>query len=177
MSAFNPWHDLELGKEAPEVVQCVIEISEGSNTKYELDKESGMIRLDRILFSPMFYPANYGFIPKTYCEDGDPLDVLVLCTNPLLPNTLLDARIIGVMAMIDGGEADDKLIAVANDDPNLKHINDLSDLPELRINQIRHFFEDYKKLEKKSVSITGFSEKSKAIEILKESIELYKKTF
>jgi len=173
----NPWHSISYGEDAPEVVRVIIEIPNESRAKYELDKETGMIKLDRVLFSSMRYPANYGFIPKTYCDDNDPLDALVLSSVDLYPNTLVDARVIGVMEMIDGGEQDDKIIAVANDDIEMVHINKLSDLPKHKLDYIRNFFEDYKKLEGKSVEVKGFHEKERAIEVVKESIELYNQTF
>lgn len=173
----HPWHDLTHGEDAPEIVNVMIEVTNGSSTKYELDKDSGLIKLDRVLFSPMYYPANYGFIPKTYCDDKDPLDCLVICSVDLMPGCLVDARVIGVMKMIDGGEGDDKLIAVADNDAGMAHIKDLSDLPEHKINQIRVFFQDYKKLEKKTVEVKEFEGKDVAQKLVMESIELYKENF
>jgi inorganic pyrophosphatase len=177
MAGLNLWHDLNFGEDASETVRAVIEIPKNSRTKYEIDKETGLLSLDRILFSSVMYPENYGFIPQTYCEDGDALDIIVLCSAQLAPLTLVDTKIIGVMKMIDGGETDDKLIAVAKGDPTLREIKDLSDLSELKIGELRTFFEDYKKLEKKHVEITGFFNREEAIKVLNDSIELYKKTF
>lgn len=174
---FNPWHSVSIGDDAPEVVQSIIEIPRGQRAKYELDKDSGMIRLDRILRSPMAYPTNYGFIPKTYCDDKDPLDILVICSEQLYPNTLVDARVIGVMQMIDGGEQDDKIIAVAAEDNNFAGINDLNDLPQQRLDEIKVFFEDYKKLEKKTVEVKEFFGRDKAIQIVQESITMYNDKF
>jgi inorganic pyrophosphatase len=173
----NAWHDISIGEEAPNKVNCVIEITKGSKGKYELDKESGMLMLDRVLYTPMTYPANYGFIPRTYCDDKDPLDALVLCQVDILPMALLEITPIGVMHMIDQGEGDDKIIAVASNDPSLKHIKDISDLPETTLNEIKLFFEDYKKLEKKEVQVSGFKGRETALEVIKESQELYAKNF
>ncbi len=136
-----------------------------------------MIRLDRFLFSAVHYPANYGFIPKTYCDDKDPLDVLVICEANLLPNTLVDARVIGMMSMIDGGEQDDKVIAVVDGDPMTANIKDLSDLPAHKVDEIKVFFEDYKKLEKKAVSVEGFVGREDAVKAVEESIQMYKDEF
>jgi len=173
----NPWHDIDTGKNAPEVVTGIVEIPKNSRAKYELDKETGMLMLDRMLYTPMSYPANYGFIPKTYCDDGDPLDILILCQEKLVPMCLVNCKVIGVMHMIDGGEMDDKIIAVADGDPSVKHINDLGDVPEYTLNEIRCFFEDYKKLEGKTVDVQDFKGKETALEVVKKSIEDYQKKF
>ena len=125
----NPWHEVSYGAEAPEVVTAIIEISKGSKAKYELDKETGMLRLDRVLFSAVHYPANYGFIPQTYCDNKDPLDILVISQIDVQPLCLVEAKVIGVMRMIDGGEADDKIIAVANNDVSVNYMSDISQLP------------------------------------------------
>ena len=169
----HPWHDVNLGKEAPAIVTAVIEIPKGSKVKYELDKESGLIKVDRILFSSVHYPANYGFVPQTYCEDKDPLDVLVLGQEPVVPLSLMRAKIIGVIRMQDQGEADDKLIAVHADDPEYCHINSINELPTHRMSEVRRFFEDYKALENKSVVIKDFLDQREALRILDESILLY----
>ncbi len=173
----NAWHSVSIGEDKPEVVQAIIEISKGSKGKFELDKDSGLIKLDRVLFSAVHYPTNYGFIPQTYCDDKDPLDILVLSTVDLPPLCLVEARVVGVMGMIDGGEGDDKIIAVAKGDPNMKHITELEDLPQHTLDEIRQFFEEYKKLEKKTVEVTGFEGKKRALEVVEESIALYQKTF
>ncbi len=173
----HPWHDVSIGDRAPEVVQSIIEIPRGSRAKYELDKESGMLVLDRVLFSSMRYPANYGFIPQTYCDDKDPLDILILSEIDLAPMCLLNAKVIGVMQMVDGGEKDDKIIAVAADDVTVNHIEDLDQMPPHLLKEIENFFEDYKKLENKEVSVEGFYGKEKALEIVKKSIEDYKGKF
>ena len=174
----NPWHSISIGENAPEVVQAIIEIPRGSKAKFEIDKSSNLIKLDRVLYSAVHYPQNYGLIPQTYCEDGDDLDVLVLCSEVLPPLCLVEVRVVGVMGMVDGGEADDKIIAVATKDPNVKHINDLSDIPQHTLDEIKQFFEEYKKLEKKKVvEVTGFGDKEKAIQVVKDSMKLFQETF
>jgi inorganic pyrophosphatase len=169
----HPWHDVDLGDEAPETVIAVIEIPKGSKLKYELDKKSGLIKVDRVLFSSVHYPANYGFIPQTYCEDHDPLDVLVLGQEPVAPLTLMRVKIIGVMRMQDQGEADDKLIAVHADDPEYSHYTSIYELPPHRMTEVKAFFEDYKVLEKKKVIVEKFLDRKEAVEILKESMASY----
>jgi inorganic pyrophosphatase len=169
----NPWHSIECGDNAPEVVNGIIEISKGSRAKYELDKETGLLKLDRVLRSAVFYPANYGFIPKTYCDDGDPLDILVLSSENILPMTLVEAKVIGAMKMIDGGEGDDKLIAVLTDDMSVAHFNDISELPEYTLKEIRQFFAEYKALENKKVEITDFVGAAAARDIMKQAMVDY----
>jgi inorganic pyrophosphatase len=173
----NPWHQVNIGDGAPEVVTAIIEITKNSKAKYELDKESGMLILDRVLFSAMRYPENYGFIPKTYCDDGDPLDVLVISQVGIVPMCLVEARVVGVMQMIDGGEMDDKIIAVAANDPSMADINDLADVPSYILKEIKVFFEDYKKLEKKVVEVKEFEGKEKALEIIRQSMVDYTEKF
>ena len=143
----NPWHKVSIGKETPAVVNGIIEIPKNTRAKYELDKESGMLLMDRVIFSSMHYPANYGFIPQTYCDDKDPLDIMILSQIDVVPMCIVSAKVIGVMRMIDGGEMDDKIIAVAEHDMSVNHMNDISDLPAHWIKELRNFFEDYKKLE------------------------------
>ncbi|MGB0391561.1 MAG: inorganic diphosphatase [Salibacteraceae bacterium] len=171
----NPWHDISAGKNAPEVVTGVIEIPKNSRAKYELEKDSGMLILDRVLYSAVYYPSNYGFIPKTYCDDGDPLDILVLSQIEIVPMCLVDAKVIGVMRMLDHGEADDKIIAVASNDMSVNHINDISDLPKHSLRELRAFFEDYKKLEDKEVVIEDFLGKKEAMKIIEQSFVDYDK--
>ncbi len=173
----NPWHDISYGKNAPEVVNSIIEISKGSKGKFELDKESGLIRLDRVLYSSVHYPANYGFIPQTYCDDNDPLDILVFSSIEIPKMCLIDAKVIGVMRMIDSGEMDDKIIAVAANDISVSYRNDISELPPHTTVEMRAFFEDYKNLEHKEVVVEEFFGREKAYEIINEAIELYDKTF
>lgn len=177
LTVLHPWHGAHYGENAPEIVNALIEIPQGSRAKYELDKPTGLLRLDRVIYSSFHYPANYGFIPQTLGEDKDPLDILVICSLPIQPLTLVEARVLGVMQMIDGGDADDKLIAVANNDPSVNYITSLDEMPRHFFNELRHFFEEYKRLENKSVKVEEFQDKTKAFEILKESIDLYKETY
>ena len=170
----NPWHDVTIGDNFPDIVNGIIEIPKGNRAKYELDKESGLLKLDRVLYSSIFYPANYGFIPKTYCDDNDPLDILVLSQVTIVPMCIVSAKVIGVMRMLDGGEHDDKIIAVAENDMSVNHFNDISELPPHFIKELRSFFEDYKKLEHKTVEVTEFQNSTIAKEIVKQSIEDYK---
>ena len=173
----NPWHDVAFGENAPNVVNGIIEIPKGNRAKYELDKDSGMLKLDRVLFSSVYYPANYGFIPRTYCDDNDPLDILVISQIDIVPMCIVSAKVIGVMRMIDGGEADDKIIAVAEGDPSVSHINDISELPQHFISELQSFFEDYKKLEHKTVKVEGFQNNELAREIVQTAISDYNLKF
>lgn len=177
MNNFNPWHNVNYGPQAPEIVNAVIEIPQNSKGKFELDKDSGLLKLDRVLFSSVHYPANYGFIPQTYCEDKDPLDILVITSIELPPLCLIEARVIGVMRMVDQGEADDKIIAVANNDMSVNHIENIEDLPPHTTIEMKRFFEDYKKLENKEVVVEKFFGKKEAMQIIQESIELYNKAW
>lgn len=169
----HPWHDVELGEEAPSILTAVIEVPMGSNVKYELDKKSGMIKVDRTLFSAVYYPANYGFFPQTYCDDKDPLDVLVLGKEALVPLCLVRVKPIGMMKMIDQGQLDDKVIAVQYDDQEFCHYDSIDELPPHILLQVQRFFEDYKILEKKAVKVEGFLSKEDALRVIKESIEAY----
>lgn len=170
----HPWHDVSPGESLPQTVTAVIEIPSGSRTKYEIDKISGLIRLDRILLSSMVYPANYGIIPQTYYSDGDPLDILVLCSESLVPLTLVRARIIGIMEMTDEDKKDHKIIAVAENDSSLEHIHDVENLPAYTINEIKNFFEEYKKLEGKTVQVFGFKNKKEAFACIDEALLMYR---
>jgi len=138
-----------------------------------MDKESGLLRLDRVLFSSVHYPANYGFIPQTYCDDMDPLDILVICSIDVVPMCIIEAKVIGAMEMIDGTERDDKIIAVAKNDMSVNYINNLSELPPHTLVELKRFFEDYKHLEHKDVQVDRFLEREKAYEIITDSIRLY----
>ncbi|UCJ08760.1 inorganic diphosphatase [Chitinophaga pendula] len=173
----NPWHSVSTGSQSPHIVNAIIEIPKGCRAKYELDKESGLLKLDRVLYSSVYYPANYGFIPQTYCDDHDPLDILILSQVDVVPMCIMEAKVIGVMQMVDGGEADDKIIAVAANDMSVNYINDISELPPHFIAEMRHFFEEYKKLENKTVKVEEFQDKKKAEQIIIESIEGYRKMF
>jgi inorganic pyrophosphatase len=169
----HPWHDIDPGNEAPAIVKSIIEIPKGSKGKYELDKESGLLRLDRVLFSSVHYPANYGFIPQTYCDDHDPLDILVICSIDVIPMCIIRAKVIGAMEMVDGNERDDKIIAVAEHDMSVNYLNDLSELPPHTLVELKRFFEDYKMLEHKDVIVEQFLSREKAYSIVMESINLY----
>jgi len=171
--AAHPWHDLEIGPDAPAVFNCVIEIGKGSKVKYELDKKSGLIKVNRVLYSSVVYPHNYGFIPRTLCEDSDPLDVLVIMQEPVLPGCFLRARAIGLMPMIDQGEKDDKIIAVCADDPEYRHYKDIKELPPHRLAEIRRFFEDYKKNENKEVAVDDFLGAESAVMAIEHSMDVY----
>lgn len=173
----NAWHDVSYGKNAPELVQAIIEIPKNSKGKYELDKESGLLKLDRVLFSAVHYPANYGFIPRTYCDDHDPLDILVISSIEVVPMCLIEARVIGVMQMIDDNEKDDKIIAVAQNDMSVNYINDIEHLPPHTLVEMKRFFEDYKNLEKKQVIVKRFLNRNEAYKIIEEAIQLYNLTF
>ncbi len=173
----HPWHDVSFGEKAPEQVTGIIEIPKNCRAKYELDKESGMLILDRVLYSSINYPANYGFIPQTYCDDHDPLDILVLSQIEITPMCLVEANVIGVMRMLDGGEMDDKIIAVAANDMSVNHIKDISELPQHSIKELRSFFEDYKKLEHKTVVVEEFQGKEIAMEVIQQSIKDYQEKF
>ncbi len=173
----NPWHDVSVGDNPPEFVNSIIEITRGSRSKYELDKETGLLMLDRILHSAVHYPANYGLIPQTLGDDNDPLDVLVLTYAETPPLCLVPTRIIGVVGMVDGGEGDDKLIGVAADDITVEHINDIDDIPARQLAGITDFFGQYKRLEQKVVEITGVKGKEEAFRIVENGIKNYQKEY
>lgn len=175
--AFNPWHQVDLGEEQPDVLQAIIEIPKGTKGKYELDKKSGMLRLDRVLYASTYYPANYGLLPRTLGEDHDPLDIVVLSQIAIQPMCLVRARVIGVMRMIDNNEADDKIIAVAADDVSVGDLHQIGDLPAYLHSELRQFFEEYKKLENKSVLVEEFQDAAIAREIIQTSIGRYNKAF
>jgi inorganic pyrophosphatase len=172
----HPWHDLPNNPDTcADGFNVVIEIPKGSKVKYELDKPSGLLKVDRILYSSVHYPANYGFIPRSYCEDGDPLDVLLLCNEPVAPLTIATARPIGVMHMLDQGKKDDKIIAVLTDDPAYGDYTDINQLPKHQMQEVGRFFEDYKALERKIVEIESFGDHKRAIVVLKEAFALYRR--
>ena len=177
MSKEHPWHKVSPGDDLPSYVNAIIEIPKGSKAKYEIDKESGLLKLDRVLFSSVMYPANYGFIPQTYCDDKDPLDILVLCSIDVFPMSIIEAKVVGVMHMVDNGEQDDKIIAVAKNDMSVNYINDLNELPPHAMTEIVRFFKDYKKLEGKNVTIEQLLGVRYAHKVINESLELYKSTF
>lgn len=173
----NIWHDINQDRVKPEDFVCVIEISKGSKKKYELDKETGLIILDRILHSAVHYPANYGFIPKTYGDDKDPLDVLLLCSEVIEPLTLVEAYPIGVMHMIDNGENDEKIIAIPHKDPMYNTYKDISELPAHIFEEMKHFFTVYKDLENKKTTIEKIGNSQEAIKIIETCIQNYKEKF
>jgi inorganic pyrophosphatase len=174
----HPWHDLSPGKELPHTVQAIIEIPRGSKAKYEIDKQSGFLKLDRVLTTALHYPINYGFIPQTYAGDHDPLDILVFSQIDLPPLTLVNAKIIGVLRMIDKEEMDDKIIAVALTDIAVNHIENLDQFPEFILNEIRRFFEDYKKQGNVNpVVIPQLLGKTEAVTIIEEALNEYQKLF
>ena len=173
----HTWHEVSVGAIAPQSVNAIIEIPRGLRAKYQLDKETGLITLDRVLYSSVYYPHNYGFIPQTLGDDNDPLDILVLSHVDVVPMCLVRARVIGVMMMIDGGEGDEKIIAVAENDMSVDHINDISELPDHFAKELRSFFEDYKKLEKKEVVVEEFQGREVAYEIIEKSMVSYNKEF
>lgn len=169
----NPWHRVKAGDNPPHIVNGIIEIPKGTRAKYELDKDSGLLKMDRVLYSSMYYPANYGFIPQTYCDDKDPLDILILSQISIVPMCIVSAKVIGVMRMSDGGELDDKIIAVANNDMSVDHINDIAEMPEHFKRELKNFFEDYKKLENKSVEVEDFQNAELARKIITKSLKDY----
>jgi len=169
----HPWHDVTPGQHLPGAFTAVIEIPMGSSVKYELDKETGLLRLDRILYSAVFYPANYGFIPQTLAEDGDPLDVLVLCQEPVAPLTLVNSRAIGLMTMMDSGKRDHKVLAVAVDDPEYDGFKEAGELPAHRLSMLRRFFQDYKTLERKAVDVDEFQPCQTALPVIEDALAQY----
>src|SRR5213592_1484514 len=169
----HAWHDVTPGKHLPAEFTAVIEIPAGSSVKYELDKETGLLRVDRLLYSAVFYPANYGFIPQTLAEDDDPLDVLVLCQEAVAPLTLVHARAIGLMTMIDSGKKDHKILAVATDDPEYNGFREANELPTHRLNMLRRFFQDYKTLEGKAVDVDEFQPAAASFPGIEDALARY----
>src|SRR5262250_2858396 len=172
----HPWHDVELGEHIEHHFRVVIEIHRGSKVKYELDKRTGLLWLDRVLHSAVHYPANYGFLPQTYCEDGDPLDVLVLGQEPVVPLCVMRARAIGVLAMSDDKGRDDKVIAVHVDDPEYEPYRDIAELPGHRLKELERFFLDYKVLENKMVNVEDLKGRARAEDIVRAAAQLYATT-
>ena len=170
--SFHSWHDVEPG--TPNSFKAIVEIPLGSSNKYELDKQSGLLKLDRVLHSAVFYPANYGFIPQTLADDGDPLDVLILAAEPVYPLTLVAARPIGLMTMVDQDELDYKVVAVGIHDPEYSHYHDVHELPKHRVAVIRRFFQDYKTLENKRVEVDEILPALEAVPIIEKAIKVYR---
>jgi len=171
----NYWHDIETG--APTLLNVIIEIPKESRVKYELDKDTGLIKVDRVLYSPMHYPANYGFVPRTLWDDGDPLDVLVLGQEELVPGCLIKVRPIGVLFTNDSGESDAKVLAVPEKDPRFTNTKDITDLEPHLLEEIAHFFKTYKELQKKVVTIEGWEGAGKAAEVAEQAVRSYKEKF
>jgi inorganic pyrophosphatase len=169
----HAWHDVTPGEHLPAEFTAIIEIPMGSSVKYELDKETGLLKVDRILYSAVFYPANYGFIPQTLAEDDDPLDVLVLCQEAVAPLTLVQARTIGLMTMIDSGKKDHKILAVATHDPEYNGFREASELPTHRLTMLRRFFQDYKTLEGKAVEVEEMEPTAMALPIIEAALGRY----
>lgn len=173
----NPWHDVKLNLDETNELNCIIEIPALSKIKYEIDKESGLLKVDRILHSSVHYPCNYGLFPQTFCDDGDPLDVLVIGQAAVFPLSIMRVRPVGVFRMIDQGKGDDKVLSVHVDDPEYNHIKKLSDLATHKIAEIKQFFESYKALEKKAVEIRAVEDENSAARVIAESIAMYKEKF
>jgi inorganic pyrophosphatase len=169
----HPWHDVTPGESIPQEFASIIEIPFGSSVKYELDKDSGLIKLDRVLYSAVYYPANYGFIPQTLAEDDDPLDVLVLCQETVSPLTLIQSRTIGLMTMIDAGKKDHKIIAVAVNDPEFNSYREAAEMPPHRLQMLRRFFQDYKQLEGKAVEVDAIQPAEHAYPIIEDALSRY----
>jgi inorganic pyrophosphatase len=173
----NIWHDMNPAEITPTDFSAVIEISKDSQCKYELDKHTGLLRLDRVLYTATHYPANYGFIPRTFADDGDPLDVLVLCARPIQPLTLVRVYPIGVMRMLDDGRMDDKIIAIPFSDPTYNNIRSIDEMPSHIFDEIMHFFSVYKQLENKQTAVKTLFGPEKARQIIAEAIECYEQTY
>ena len=173
----NLWHDISVGENTPNEINVIVEINKGSKNKYEIDKETGMIALDRVAHTAQDFPFDYGFVPQTLWDDGDALDVIMLTTYPLQPGILIRVRPVAIMHMIDDGDSDDKIIAVPVNDPRWDNIKNLNDINEHTIKEMEHFYSTYKKIQKKEVEVTGFDGKEAAEDAIKRSIELYKEKF
>src|SRR5690242_5409903 len=173
----HPWHGVHYGSKAPQRVNALIEIPQGSRAKYEVDKDTGLLRLDRVIYSSFHYPVNYGFIPQTLGQDGNPLDILVLCSQSIQSLCLVDATVIGNMQMIDSGQVDDNIIALASKDPSVNHYNKMKDIPPYFLLEVSYFLEQYKVLENKKVEIYYFYNKKTAYKIIQSAIDYYKEQF
>lgn len=173
----NPWHDVSIGDKAPDVINAIIEAPKHSRMKYEMDKETGLLMLDRALYSAVYYPGNYGFVPQTYWEDNDPLDIIILGSDAIYPMTIVRARVIGVLRMQDDGESDDKIVAVVDDDPRFSEVQDISDVATHIRKELKNFFETYKQLQGKKVVILEELGAQEAKQTVEKSIVLYDQEF
>lgn len=171
------WHNLKSGPKPPEIVYAVIEVPKGSRNKYEYSKTAGVIKLDRVLYSPLHYPGDYGFIPQTYFEDDDPMDILVMMNEATFPGCVVEARVLAILKMIDKGEADYKVLAVPATDPNFEHIKTYDDLPKHFLNEVKHFFMTYKQLEGVEVDNLGWDGTEATREIVLKSMKMYQDKF
>jgi inorganic pyrophosphatase len=173
MSVENPWHDVSIGKKSPEVINTIIEIPKDSKIKYELDKETGMLKLDRFLYSAVHYPGDYGFVPQTLWDDHDPLDIIVLTNRSVYPMTLACVRVIGVIRMIDSDEKDDKIIGVYDTDPRFDEYQDLKDIPQHILKELKYFFEKYKQLQGKTCEVPQILGKAHAVKDVERAQKMY----
>ncbi|MGK7345968.1 MAG: inorganic diphosphatase [Candidatus Nitrospinota bacterium M3_3B_026] len=171
----HPWFDIEVGDKAPGYVKAYIEIERNSRLKLELDKETGLLKVDRVLHGAVHYPHSYGFIPRTYCEDKDPIDIFVLCSETIPSGTIVEGRVIGMMRMLDQGELDDKVIAVADKDPAYTEIFNISQLPAYQRHELKKFFEEYKTLEKKEVTVKDFLNHDEAAKAVRQALDMYER--
>lgn len=177
MAIENPWHDVEIGKSFSDSVNSIIEIPKDSKIKYELDKDTGLLKLDRFLYSAVHYPGDYGFIPQTLWDDGDPLDIIILTNVSVSPLTLARVKVIGVMRMIDDNEEDSKIIAVYLDDPRFNEFQDIEDIPKHTKSELKHFFETYKELQGKKCTVPGILGREQALKDIKRASEAYKNKY
>ena len=177
MTSVNPWHDIETGEKAPEIINIVVEIPKDSKIKYELDKKTGLLKMDRFLYSAVHYPGDYGLIPRTLWDDNDPLDIIILTGRSLYPMTLAKVRVIGVLRMIDSNEKDDKIIAVYNDDPRYKEFQDIKNVPRHMIEELKHFFETYKHLQGKQCKILEVLDKNHALKDVERAMKMYEEKY
>jgi inorganic pyrophosphatase len=171
------WHNLAPGPLAPDVVYAVVEVPKGSRNKYEYSKGAGVIKLDRVLYSPLHYPGDYGFIPQSYYGDGDPLDILVMMTEATFPGCVIEARVIGMLRLVDKGDNDDKILAVPATDPQFEELHRLTDAPKHFLREVEHFFVTYKQLEGKAVESKGWADENEAREAIQNALKLYQATF
>lgn len=177
-SSQSPFHTVPAGEDLPQIVNAIIEIPKGERVKYEYDKDSGVVKVDRVLKTPINYPCNYGLIPQTWNDyDNDPADIIVLGNYQLVPGCLVECRIVGIMGMDDGGERDDKIIAVPAEDPDQEHIQDIGDVSERMLENLKYFMEHYKDLQGKKVTVSGYDSKEAACKFVEECVECYQKKF